>query len=146
MVDGQSLSYYFGSAVEAASSEPMRPAVDVTHPEATREALSRVQFATVSTSTPLRSILALANTLSKDIHAPLLLVAGRSGPRTEADQADSVALLRERVAAGDDVGIVSSPDVRKGLGAVASSLVAAGIKASVLVVQSGQGRMVRDAF
>jgi hypothetical protein len=144
MADDQSLSYYFGSAVEAASSEPVRPAVDIRQPEATRDALSRVRFATVSTSTPLRSILSRADTFSKDERAPLLLVAGRSRRGAESDQAELADLLKERAAATGDVGIASSPEVRKSLGAVASSLVVAGIKASLLVVQSGQAGVVRN--
>jgi hypothetical protein len=164
VADEQSLAYYFGSAaVEDASPEPVKQAASasapvhdgevVSHPELTREALTRVEFATVSTATPLRSILVRARRFSNEERKPLLVVSGRSRRREAFDdtsrEAELAALLKEYSGAAaaankDAVGIASSAEVRKCLGAVASSLVIAGIKASLLIVQSGEtGGVVR---
>lgn len=161
------LCYYFGDElVDAPSNQPFKASLQrPTHSMSTQVAMSRIQFGTRTTSTPLHSIIGEAQKLANDETAPLLVVAGRSRKPADVSFKDELAeLMKNRLAptsgkntapttpaAGgghhsafpnveDKLGIASSSEVRKCLGNVASSIVAMRLNVSLLIVQSRHGR------
>lgn len=98
----------------------------------THDALSRIEWQSLSSSTPLRSAIELATTLENstaDRRSRLLVITGRSR-RLAAE--NHHAELKQLI---DKHGGVAS-EVKKTVGDVASAFIVTGSKASIVVLQA----------
>jgi hypothetical protein len=106
--------------------------------EATRTALTRITFSTVSTSTPLAASITHAEKAGQSLASPLLVVAGRSRRQAPSHREEMAQMLKEHVTTANgaqSLGICQSSETRNALGAVGTMAVIK-LTGSLLVIQS----------
>ncbi|EJD50751.1 hypothetical protein AURDEDRAFT_99595 [Auricularia subglabra TFB-10046 SS5] len=107
------------------------------HPSNVVAALTRIEFTTVRTPTPLQSVSELVQAKQTETKAGdkrFMVLLGRSRRlATESHQAELLNLMRERIKNG---GAAINSNVTKTLGDVATALVASDLHSGLIVVQS----------
>lgn len=108
------------------------PSDDASFDSTTNDALSRVEWHDLPTTTPLRSVIEYASSLEESTserRSRLLIIAGRSRRlAAENHHAELKQLVEEHGGIGSEV--------KKTVGDVATSFIVTGSKASIVVLQA----------
>lgn len=120
---------------------PQKPqdAIPPSHPPTIESALARIQFSTMTSATPLRSLMERSPSLSGGRR--LIVVAGRGKRLAAESHQDEMQVLLSGGQSG--YGALGN-EMRKTLGDVATAFLISGVGAELLVVQSsGMGDSAR---
>lgn len=113
-----------------------------TRAAAVQAGLTRIKYSTVSTSQPLHTSLAKAQSVARNLAVPLVVVAGRGRVNATSHRHELATYLKSHLEVAQS-GIAASSEVRRSLGDLGTAYLVAGVGHSLLVLQrSGGGGVV----